>query len=170
MTDLLEGDLLGASIDANGNTVGNLKAPEDLHHAATKGYVDDVAAVQLPKAGGTTTGAIRFVPAILTDGPTITIDAAAGNNFTVTLAGNRTLASPVNPPQAGESQEIRLLVAQDSTGGRTLGFAAAFVFSTDLPAPVLSTAPGAVDVLAFRFAPGAGKWLLVGLNRGFPGT
>lgn len=41
MPDELVGDLLGASMDANGYTVGNLRDPEAPQEVATKQYVDD---------------------------------------------------------------------------------------------------------------------------------
>jgi hypothetical protein len=61
----------------------------------------------------------------LSDGATITPDFAQKNNFTVTLAGNRTLAAPINP-QVGQCGYIRIL--QDGTGGRTLTFNAVYKF------------------------------------------
>lgn len=122
---------------------------------------------KLSAAGDTTTGAIRFTPVVLTDAATIALDAEDGNTFEVTLAGNRTLGTPSNPPGAGEAQEFRLYVKQDATGGRTLGYSSAFEFSTDLPVPVLTAAGNAVDVLAFRYRAGSGKWLLIGINQGF---
>ena len=53
----------------------------------------------------------------LTDAATITPDFSTGNNFSVTLGGNRTLANPTNLT-AGQSGMI--FVTQDATGGRTL--------------------------------------------------
>ena len=61
----------------------------------------------------------------LSDGATITPDFAEKNNFTVTLAGNRTLAAPSNP-QVGQCGYIRIL--QDGTGGRTLTFNSVYKF------------------------------------------
>ena len=52
----------------------------------------------------------------LTDGATITIDMADSNNFSVTLAGNRTFANPSNDT-AGQSGSI--FITQDGTGSRT---------------------------------------------------
>jgi len=122
---------------------------------------------KLSAAGDTTTGAIRFTPVALTDAATIAVDAQDGNTFEVTLGGNRTLGTPSNPPGAGEAQEFRVYVKQDATGGRTLGYSSAFEFSTDLPVPVVTPAANAVDVLAFRYRAGSGKWLLIGINQGF---
>ena len=51
----------------------------------------------------------------LTDAATIAVDLSLANNFSVTLAGNRTLGAPTNTT-AGQSGVI--VVTQDSTGSR----------------------------------------------------
>lgn len=81
----------------------------------------------------------------LTDGATITPDFAAGNHFTVTLGGNRTLANPTNLT-AGQSGVI--YIVQDGTGSRTLAYGSNWDFAGGT-APTLSTAANAVDVLAY---------------------
>lgn len=81
----------------------------------------------------------------LTDGATITPDFAAGNHFTVTLGGNRTLANPTNLT-AGQSGVI--YVVQDGTGSRTLAYGSNWDFAGGT-APTLSTAANAVDVLCY---------------------
>ena len=55
----------------------------------------------------------------LTDGANISTDLAASNNFSVTLGGNRTLDNPSNIV-AGQSGAI--VITQDGTGSRTLGY------------------------------------------------
>lgn len=77
----------------------------------------------------------------LTDGATITPDFAIANNYTVTLAGNRTLANPTNLT-AGQSGSI--FVVQDSTGSRTLAYDSYWDFVGGT-APSLSTAASSVD-------------------------
>lgn len=62
----------------------------------------------------------------LTDAANIITDAALGDVFTVTLGGNRTLANPTNLIDPG--RELRWLIRQDATGGRTLAFGGAFVW------------------------------------------
>jgi hypothetical protein len=57
----------------------------------------------------------------LTDGATITPNFDANQNFSVTLAGNRTLANPTNI-DAGQTGSI--FITQDGTGSRTLSFGA----------------------------------------------
>jgi hypothetical protein len=91
------------------------------------------------------TAAQRGSIVALTDGATITPDFAAGNNFSVTLGGNRTLANPTNQT-AGQSGVI--VVTQDGTGGRTLAFGSNWKFPGGT-APTLTTAANAVDVIAY---------------------
>ena len=81
----------------------------------------------------------------LTDAATITPDFSTGNNFSVTLGGNRTLANPTNLT-AGQSGMI--FVTQDATGGRTLAYGTYWKFPNGA-APLLSTAASAVDAIAF---------------------
>jgi hypothetical protein len=90
----------------------------------------------------------------LTDGANIAVDASRGNNFAVTLGGNRTLSAPTNP--RGDGQIIRLRFTQDGTGGRTLAFNAIYQFQTETP--VLQTAIGATDILSFMYNATTVKW------------
>lgn len=81
----------------------------------------------------------------LTDGATITPDFAEGNNFSVTLGGNRTLANPTNLT-AGQSGAI--VITQDGTGSRSLAYGSYFKFPNGT-APSLTTTAAAVDVLVY---------------------
>ena len=81
----------------------------------------------------------------LTDAATIAVDLSLGNNFSVTLAGNRTLGAPTNVT-AGQSGVI--VVTQDSTGSRTLAYNSVYKFAGGT-APTLTTTASAVDVLAY---------------------
>lgn len=83
-------------------------------------------------------------PVALTSGATITPDGDNGFNFTLTLAHNATLANPSNF-DVGRSGII--VITQDGTGSRTLAYGSNWKFPGG--APVLSTAAGAVDVLAY---------------------
>ena len=87
------------------------------------------------------TKAQRGAIVTLTDGATITPDFADGNNYTVTLGGNRTLANPTNLT-AGQSGSI--FVVQDGTGSRTLAYGSYWDFSGGT-APTLTTTASAVD-------------------------
>ena len=89
----------------------------------------------------TFTAAQRGTITALTDGATITPDFSVTNNYSVTLAGNRTLANPTNTT-AGQSGSI--FVSQDGTGSRTLAYGTNWDFAGGT-APTLSTAASSVD-------------------------
>lgn len=91
------------------------------------------------------TKAQRGTISALTDGATITPDFSLGNNYSVTLGGNRTLANPTNIT-AGQSGVI--VITQDGTGSRTLAYGSYFKFPGGT-APTLTTTASAVDVLAY---------------------
>lgn len=80
----------------------------------------------------------------LFDGTNIATDASAGNVFTVTLGGNRTLDNPTNLV-AGFT--YIWIITQDGTGGRTLSYGSVFAFPGG-SAPTLSTGANAVDILS----------------------
>lgn len=80
----------------------------------------------------------------LTSGSAIPSDCGLGNVFTLLLETNGTLSSPTNIKPGGS---YGWRITQDSQGGRTLGFGAAFKFPKGAT-PALSPAPGAVDVLS----------------------
>lgn len=103
-------------------------------------------------------------PINLTDAATIASDASLGRQFRVTLAGNRTLAAPSNP---SDGQMLQYEITQDGTGGRTLTLASGFAFGTDLTSIVLSTAPGATDILGVKYHAGKAKFLVFSFIRGF---
>jgi hypothetical protein len=91
------------------------------------------------------TKAQRGTPVALTDASSIATDLSLGNNFSVTLGGNRTLANPTNIV-AGQSGII--VITQDGTGSRTLAYGSYFKFPAGT-APTLTTTASAVDVLAY---------------------
>lgn len=124
----------------------------------------------LAGSGGVPSAAIAPQVVALTDGASISVNAALGNDFSVTIAGNRTMAAPSNPVN-GEC--ITFVVAQDSTGSRTLTWtsgAGGYSFGAG-SAPTLSTAAHAVDLVAFRYAAsaggGAGAWCSLGSALGY---
>ena len=92
------------------------------------------------------TKAQRGTPVALTDGATIAVDLSLGNNFSVTLGGNRNLGDPTNVT-AGQSGVI--VVTQDGTGNRTLAYSGTKYKFAGGSAPILTTTAGAVDVLAY---------------------
>lgn len=82
----------------------------------------------------------------LTDGATLTWDLNSGLVARVTLAGNRTMAAPLNL-RVGT---FLLTVIQDGTGSRTITWNAAFKWAGGT-APTLTTTAAAKDVLSFFY-------------------
>jgi hypothetical protein len=71
---------------------------------------------------------LRLTPkrVTLADAPTIGVDAAAGNDFSVRLTGDRTIGPPTNP---SIGQRITFRIVQDGRGGRALKWAPVFKHS-----------------------------------------
>jgi hypothetical protein len=114
--------------------------------------------------GGTLAGRLSLTPVTLTDAATIAIDASLGNDFHVTLGGSRVLGAPSNPQ---DRQIIRVDVIQPGSGGPwLLTYNAIYDFGSG-SAPVLSTAAGKVDTLAFRYIAPIAKWTYLGSGLGF---
>lgn len=101
------------------------------------------------------TAAQYVTPSALTDGANIAVNAALSNNFTVVLAGNRTLDNPTNP---ASGQVINIRIRQDGTGSRTLAYGSAYWFpgGTD---PVLSTGANDVDLMSCQYDATLSAWL-----------
>lgn len=91
------------------------------------------------------TKAQRGTPVALTDASTVASNFDLGNNFSLTIGGNRTLGNPSNVV-AGQAGQI--VVTQDGTGSRTLAYGSDWKFAGGTP-PVLSTAGGAIDILSY---------------------
>lgn len=81
----------------------------------------------------------------LTDGTAITPDFSTGINFTVTLAGNRTLENPTNA-KVGQNGYIRIV--QDGTGSRTLAYGTNWKFAGAF-VPTLTTTANRIDFLFY---------------------
>jgi len=137
----------------NSNIVMEGTSADDHELTLTCNPTSDVT-VTLPDATTTVAGlavaqsftkAQRGTPVALTDGSSVAVDLSLGNNFTLTLAGNRTLAAPTNVT-AGQSGVI--VVTQDGTGSRTLAYNSVYKFAAGT-APTLTTTASAVDVLAY---------------------
>lgn len=90
--------------------------------------------------------AVRAQVVPLTDGATITPDFNAGNVFSVTLGGNRTLANPLN--LTTDHQGGSIIIRQDGTGNRQLSYGSSWKFVTGI-IPPLSTGANAVDRLVY---------------------
>ena len=96
----------------------------------------------------TFTASQRGAVTALTDATSIATNLALSNNYSVTLAGNRTLANPTNTV-AGQSGSI--FITQDGTGSRTLAYGTNFKFAGGT-APTLSTAVASVDRIDYVVA------------------
>tara|TARA_R110002153_G_scaffold8591_5_gene36747 strand:- start:204 stop:1559 length:1356 start_codon:yes stop_codon:yes gene_type:complete len=81
----------------------------------------------------------------LTDGVNISVDLNSGQNFALTLAGNRTLDNPTNCV-AGQVGSI--FIVQDGTGSRTLAYGSSWDFPGGT-VPVLTTDVAGVDRLDY---------------------
>jgi hypothetical protein len=88
----------------------------------------------------TYTASQRGAVTALTDAASIATDLALSNNYSVTLAGNRTLVNPTNCT-AGQSGSI--FITQDATGSRTLAYGGYFKFVGGT-APVLTTTANSI--------------------------
>ncbi len=117
-------------------------------------------------AQATTTEPGALAPAVvsLTDAATITVDASVGNDFRVTIAGNRTMGNPANPT---DGQQIIFQVTQGSSGSFTLAWGSAYEFSAGLPQPTLSTTAGHIDLLGFIYNATKSTWLFAAFVNGF---
>jgi hypothetical protein len=117
-------------------------------------------------AAGTTVEQGALAPAVvsLVDAATIAVDASLGNDFRVTIGGNRMMGNP-SSPTAG--QQIIFQVTQGSAGSSTITWGSAYEFSTGLPQPTLSTAAGQTDLLGFIYNAAKGQWLLAAFVNGF---
>ena len=160
-------DVTGAvTLDSTLRVVGNISTDASLvfegstadDFETTLSVTDPTAdrTITLPDATTTVAGlavaqsftkAQRGSVVALTDAATIAVDLSLGNNFSVTLAGNRTLGDPTNVT-AGQSGVI--VVTQDGTGSRTLAYAGTKWKFAGGTAPTLTAGSGgAVDVLAY---------------------
>ncbi|HEX8637128.1 MAG TPA: hypothetical protein VF692_03620, partial [Pyrinomonadaceae bacterium] len=103
-------------------------------------------------------------PVDLTDAATIATDAALGNVFRVTIAGNRTLGNPTN---AVDGQVADWEIKQDATGSRSLALGSKFILPAGAAAFVATTTAGAVDIITARYSQSADKWRILEILKGF---
>ena len=98
-------------------------------------------------SAATFTGPVITGITSLTDAASVTWDLAAGNIFSLTITGNRTLAYPTN---GTVGQTGHIYITQDGTGGRTLGYNDSWKFAGGT-APTLTSVSGSVDMLVYSF-------------------
>jgi hypothetical protein len=109
-------------------------------------------------------GAIGPAVVNLTDAATIAVDASLGNDYRVTIAGNRTMGNPANP---ANGQQVIFQVTQGSGGPFSLTWGSGYEFAAGLPQPALSTSAGQTDVLGFIYNASKGTWLFAAFVNGF---
>lgn len=102
---------------------------------------------------------------IVSYGATINLDLDTYNVADVTLTGSPT----INFTNGIDGQEIILRLRQDGVGSRTVTWGSMVRFSTDVPAPTLSTAPNSLDYLVFRLneEESSAQYDCILVNRGF---
>ena len=98
-------------------------------------------------------GAVAPAVVVLTDAATIAVDASQGNDFRVTIAGNRTMGNPSNPT---DGQKIIFQVTQGTAGLHAL-LRQRLRVRAGLPQPTLSTTAGDTDLLALHLQRGQGQ-------------
>ena len=119
---------------------------------------------QISSAGGTLTQYLAPAVNALTGASTITVNAALGNAFNLTLSSSAwTLGNPSNPV---DGQVIRFRLTQGAGGSFLLTFGTAYDFGAG-GAPVLSTTAGKVDILSFEYVASISKWCYAGSGLGF---
>jgi hypothetical protein len=109
-------------------------------------------------------GAVAPAVVALTDAATIAVDASQGNDFRVTIGGDRTLGNPANPT---DGQKAVFQITQGTGGNFTLSYGNGYEFGSGLPQPTLSTTAGDTDLLAFVYNAAKGTWLFVAYVIGF---
>lgn len=111
-----------------------------------------------------TAGFVAPAVVSLTDAGTITVNAALGNDFRVTIGGSRAIGNPAN---AIDGQRITFQITQGGSGGFTVTWGSAYDFGAVGAAPTLSTGAGMTDVLGFIYNATHASWLCVGSALGF---
>lgn len=100
----------------------------------------------------------------LTDSSTISVNAALGKHFRVTLGGNRTLANPTN---LVDGDKLLFEVIQDGTGSRTLSLGNKYAFGADITSLTLSSTASKRDFIMGTYIQAADKVFITAIARGY---
>ena len=142
------GTAASADIGTAGENVPKVSVA-DLRYVRTSTTTDTTIRGNITYEAGSLkigTSARAYNPIVtVTDAACISVNFALGNNFLVTLGGNRTLKAPAN---CTAGQTGNFYVIQDSTGSRTLSYNSAWQF-VSAAAPTLSTGASDVDILVY---------------------
>jgi len=112
----------------------------------------------------------RVTPRVvaLTDAAPTTWNSDNGDFFTWTMGASRTISADSGTPTNGQKAIFR--IRQDATGSRvitwTTGSSKAFVGTTDIPLPVLTTAGNSYDHVGFIYNSTADRWVCAYVNKG----
>ena len=96
----------------------------------------------------------------------LTLDLEAGNVVEVTLIANVTTLTLTNPPAPGRAGAVTLILRQDATGGRTVGWPASVKWPGGT-APTASVAAGAIDIYTLVTRDGGATWYGMTAGQGF---
>lgn len=107
-------------------------------------------------------GALAPAVVRLSYAASVPVNAALGNDFRLTLTGNATIQTPVNPV---DGQAIIFQLTQDIVGGRMVTWDSGYHFGSSGP-PTLSGA-GDTDLVGFKYNASRMSWLYAGSTLGF---
>ncbi len=152
ITGIPAANLTGTASAINGSNITNVNATTldsidsgSFLRSDTADTASGVLSISLGMAFGANSKCSAAISS-LSDGGTITVDFESGIHHSVTLGGNRTLATNNDENTIGQSGSI--FITQDGTGSRTLAYTSAYKFAGGT-APTLSTAANAVDRLDY---------------------
>jgi hypothetical protein len=134
----------GAESTGTGSTTPVAHAPGfTVQQVMTTGFLGSV----LQKSGGAMQGPLAPAVSVLTDAATVTLNALAGNDFTLALTSAVGSTRAVAAPAAlADGQNIAILLIQPSSGGPcAVTWSGAWDFGS-AGAPALSTAPSLADL------------------------
>lgn len=164
-----------ALVANNGDTTKDIFALQDngstvvqVTDGAIATVTGSLVVVTSSTLGGSTKITRQFPASVvaLTDAATVSLDASLGNTFSLTAAGDRTIAAPTNP-QDGQRIIIRITA---SGGSRTItlttGSAGAFRYGTDITA-LTATSSGLTDYVGCIYNLSADRWDVVAYVKGY---
>lgn len=123
-----------------------------------------------PSFGGTAFGSAYAVArVVLSDGATVTLNAALGNEFILSASGDRTIAAPTNPMLGQKIIISHLAVGSARTLSLATGTTNGFQFGTDITA-LTATGTGKCDLIGCiydTFGSANARWLVVAYVKGY---
>jgi len=165
----------GVTLDSTSSHIAVLAASGvagSIGQAADSGHQHPWTGLAL-LSGAAFTGAVSCTKAVtsgvvaLTDAGTISVNAALGNTFRVQLGGNRTMGTPTWSPGSALDGQMILFEITQGASAYTLSWSSAYLFSTALPAPTITTTASSVDVIGFKYASSPAKWRCLAISQGY---